>query len=249
MLLQWIHGLNFFLLQPIRVEVGSFHHILPILFGIGFGFFFINYAKHNLSEEKQRKALHYFAIFLSLTIVVYHSYQISLGSYKLRTDLPLYLCSLLALLIPIFTHYRKYWMYEILLFWIIAGTSQGILTPDIADRFPNPDYFRYWIVHLGLVVVILYATVVFKMKPKLKSVFKSILALQVYVVFMILINYTLDANYFYLNQKPEAASLLDYFGDWPFYIIVGQLVLIPYFLLIYLPFFLSKRLKTQKASN
>ncbi len=224
-----------------RVEIGSFQHLLPILFAIGFGVFFINYAKHNLSEEKQRKLLHYLAIFLSLTIVVFHSYQISLGSYKLQTDLPLYLCSLLALLIPIFTHYRKYWMYEILLFWIIAGTSQGIFTPDIADGFPNPDYFRYWIVHLGLVIVILYATVVFKMKPKLKSVFKSILALQFYVIFMVLINYALDANYFYLNSKPEAASLLDYFGDWPFYVIVGQLVLIPYFMLIYLPFHLTRK--------
>ena len=223
-----------------RVEIGSFQHILPILFAIGFGIFLINYANRNLSEEKQRKVIHYFAIFLSLTIIVFHCYQISLGNYKLQSDLPLYLCSLLALLIPIFTYYRKYWMYEILLFWIIAGTSQGIFTPDIADGFPNPDYFRYWIVHLGLVIIILYATIVFKMQPKLKSVFKSILALQVYVVTMILINYVLNANYFYLNAKPEATSLLDYFGDWPFYIIVGQLVIIPYFLLIYLPFHLIK---------
>ncbi len=79
------------------------------------------------------------------------------------------------------------------------------------------------------------------MKPKLKSVFKSLLALQVYVVFMILINYALDANYFYLNEKPEATSLLDYFGDWPFYIIVGQFVIVPYFLLIYLPFYLTRK--------
>ena len=247
MLLQLLHGLKFFLRQPSRVEIGSFPHVFPILFAMGLGFLLINYAKDNLSEEKQRKALHLFAIFLSLTIVVFHSYQISLGGYKLQTDLPLYLCSLIALLIPIFTHYRKYWMYEILLFWIIAGTSQGILTPDIADGFPHPDYFRYWIVHLGLVIIILYATVVFKMKPTLKSVFKSIVALQFYVVFMILINYILDANYFYLNAKPESSSLLDYFGDWPFYIIVGQLVLVPYFLLIYLPFYLSERIKTKKS--
>lgn len=241
MLLQLTLGLNLFLLQPNRVEIGSFQHLLPILFAIGFGVFFVNYSKRNLSDEKQIKALHFFGIFLSLSIVVYHSYLISIGGYKLQTDLPLYLCSLLALLIPIFTHYRKYWMYEILLFWIIAGTSQGILTPDIADGFPNPDYFRYWIVHLGLVIIILYATVVFKMKPKLKSVFKSILALQVYIVFMILVNYVLDANYFYLNEKPQTTSLLDYFGDWPFYIIVGQLVIVPYFLLIYLPFYLTRK--------
>lgn len=240
MLLQLVLGLNLFLLQPNRVEIGSFQHLFPIFFAIGFGVFFIKYSKRNLTKENQRKVLHYFAILLSLTIVVYHSCQISLGGYKIQTDLPLYLCSLLALLIPLFTHYRKYWMYEILLFWVIAGTSQGILTPDIADGFPNPDYFRYWIVHLGLVIVMVYATIVFKMKPKLKSVFKSMFALQIYLILMIMINYALDANYFYLNSKPNATSILDYLGDWPYYIIVAQLMIIPYFLLIYLPFHLIK---------
>ncbi len=126
------------------------------------------------------------------------------------------------------------------LFWIIAGTTQAIATPDILVGFPSFEFFRYWIVHLGLVVVILYATIVLNYKPTLKSVFKSILALQVYLIFMVLVNYVLDANYFYLNSKPESASILDYLGEWPLYIIAAQLILVPYFLLIYLPFHLSK---------
>jgi hypothetical integral membrane protein (TIGR02206 family) len=131
-------------------------------------------------------------------------------------------------------------MFEILVFWVIAGTLQGVITPDIADGFPSLDYMRYWIVHLGLLTVIFYTIFVFKMRPKFKSIFKSFLALQVYVVLMIVINYFLDANYFYLNRKPESASVLDYFGEWPYYIIVAQLVIIPLFLLIYLPFYISE---------
>tara|TARA_R110002050_G_scaffold80801_9_gene172843 strand:+ start:4138 stop:4380 length:243 start_codon:yes stop_codon:yes gene_type:complete len=79
------------------------------------------------------------------------------------------------------------------------------------------------------------------MKPKLKSVFKSFLALQIYVVIMIGLNYLLDANYFYLNHKPKSASVLDYFGEWPMYIIVVQLIVVPLFLLIYLPFYLTRK--------
>lgn len=131
-------------------------------------------------------------------------------------------------------------MYEILLFWIIAGTLQGVLTPDISDGFPSFDYFRYWVVHLGLLIIIFYATIVLKMRPKLKSVFKSFLALQMYILIMIAINYALNSNYFYLNEKPESASLLDYFGEWPYYIVVSQIIVIPYFLLIYLPFYLVR---------
>jgi hypothetical integral membrane protein (TIGR02206 family) len=147
----------------------------------------------------------------------------------------------MGLLIPIFTHYRKFWMYEILLFWIIAGTSQGVITPDIELGFPSFDYFRYWVVHLGLLIIIFYATFVFNMRPKFKSVFKSFFAIQLYIIVMVVINFILKANYFYLNEKPQSASLLDYFGEWPLYLITTQLIIIPYFLLIYLPFYLFKR--------
>lgn len=223
-----------------RVVIGSKQHMLPIVFAVLFAVLFIKYAKRNLNQKQQNRAIHIFACVISLVVVGFHMHKISLGSYNITTDLPLYLCSLLGLVIPVFTYYRKYWMYEVLLFWIIGGTLQAVLTPDIALGFPSFDYFRYWVVHLGLLIVIFYVTYVLNMQPKLKSVFKSFFALQLYVIIMIAVNYMLDANYFYLNEKPQSASLLDYFGGWPWYILVGQIIIIPLFLLIYLPFYLAK---------
>jgi hypothetical integral membrane protein (TIGR02206 family) len=224
-----------------RVAIGSLQHIFPIVIAILFCIVFINHVKRNLNSIQQKYAIHVFACFVSLIVIVFHVNKISLGYYDVSTDLPLYLCSLLGLLIPIFTYYRKFWMYEILVFWIIGGTLQAVITPDIALGFPSFDYFRYWIVHLGLLIIIFYATYVFNMRPKFKSVFKSFLALQVYVVLMVIINKLLEANYFYLNEKPQSASILDYFGEWPWYIIVVQIIIIPLFLLIYLPFYLTRK--------
>ncbi len=224
-----------------RVEVGSLEQLVPILVAALFSFYLFRFSKRYLNKQEQETVLHILAIFISLTVISFHIYKISQGGYNFRTDLPLYLCSLLGLIIPVFTYYKRNWMYEILLFWIIAGTTQAIATPDILVGFPSFEFFRYWIVHLGLVVVILYATIVLNYKPTLKSVFKSILALQVYLIFMVVVNYVLDSNYFYLNSKPESASILDYLGEWPLYIIVAQLILVPYFLLIYLPFYLSRK--------
>ena len=226
-----------------RVTIGSKEHLIPILLAVVFTVLFIRYSRTRFNAEYKKKAIHVFAILVSLVVILFHLYYMSKGDYNFTTDLPLYLCSFLALLIPIFTYYRRYWMYEILLFWIIAGTLQGVLTPDIAEGFPSFDYFRYWVVHLGLLVIIFYATFVFNMRPKFRSIFKSILALQVYVIMMLLINYLMDANYFYLNSKPESASLLDYFGKWPYYILVTQLILVPYFMIIYLPFYWYERLR------
>lgn len=224
-----------------KVTMGSLQHVLPILLGVSLTYLLIAYSQRFFNQKQKAQTVHLLACFVSFTIICFHAYRIAYDNYNFKTDLPLYLCSLLALIIPLFTYFKKYWMFEILVFWIIGGTLQGVITPDIAVGIPSFDYFRYWIVHLGLLSVIFYFIFVLEMKPRLKSVFKSFFALQLYVVLMVIINYALDANYFYLNEKPKSASLLDYFGDWPYYIIVGQLVIIPLFLLIYLPFYLARK--------
>lgn len=225
------------------VSLGSLEHMLPIVIAIMLTAFIVRYSKNRLGKKLQQKVFHGIGVFVSLTVLIFHLYLISKGGYNIVTDLPLYLCSFMALFIFIFTYYRKYWMYEILLFWILAGTSQAILTPDISEGFPSFEYIRYWIVHLGLVTIILYATFVFNMRPNLKSLVKSLLAIQVFFVFSLIINYALGANYSYLNRKPKSASVLDYLGDWPNYIFIVEALLIPYFLIIYLPFYISERRK------
>jgi hypothetical integral membrane protein (TIGR02206 family) len=223
------------------VLVGSVQHVLPILIGFVIAMGLIRYANKFLRISEKQRVIHAFAWLVSITVVSYHVYRVFFENYNFKTDLPLYLCSLMAIIIPIFTHYRKYWMFEVLVFWIIGGTIQGVITPDIPAGCPSFDYYRYWVVHLGLLTIIFYFIFVFKYKPKLESVFISFLLLQVYVLFMMILNYFLEANYFYLKEKPKSASLLDYFGEWPNYIWIAQLVVIPLFLIIYLPFYLSDR--------
>ena len=229
------------------VAIGSFQHLFPIAIAIGFTILLIHYSSRDFSVFQKEKIIQCLGWSVSLTVIAFHAYQISFESYNFKSDLPLYFCSLMALLIPIFTFYRRYWMFEILVFWIIGGTLQGVITPDIKDGFPSFDYFRYWIAHLGLLTIIFYFIFVFKMRPKLKSLFKSFLALQMYVALIMVINYFLGANYFYLNQKPESASLLDYFGEWPYYILVGQLIVIPLFFIIYLPFYFTNKKENKRV--
>lgn len=215
-------------------------HLVGILFFSFLGYFLIAWAKKK-SEKKQHQIGIVMALFLCLSLLTWTFVRIYVEGFDAKEHLPLHLCNLVSLVLPIFAIKRKRWMYEVLLFWILAGTSQAIITPDLAHGFPHYDYLKYFIVHCGLVIFILYATVIYKMRPTVKSIFKSFFALQVYFVAMLLVNKIVGSNYFFISEKPPHGSLLDYFGDWPYYILVAELILFPYFFLIYLPFHLTRK--------
>lgn len=234
------------LLLPTQVAYGSTEHIMPIVISVVLGAVLIYFAKNKLNKRAQNIIFNFIGFFIAGIVVVYHIRLALTTDYLISRDLPLFLCSLLALLIPFLTYYRKYWMYEIMVFWVLAFTTQAIVTPELFESFPSFEYFRYWIVHSGLIIVILYATLVYNYRPTLISIAKSMLALQVYIAIIYVVNLSLGANYSYLMGKPTTSSILDYFGDWPYYIFYVQLVLIPYFLLIYLPFYIAGRIEKRK---
>ena len=221
------------LVQSNPVTIGSAVHIVPILAGIVVAIILIWVSNKKLKEHHKFFLFNTLGCLVALTVISFHFWKAWTGDYKIQTDLPLYLCSFLALIIPIFTFSRRYWMFEILVFIVIAGTTQAVITPDIPAGFPSFDYVRYWVAHLGLLLIIAYAIFVFKMRPRVQSIFKSIIGLNIYMVLIFILNQFLDANYSYLSHKPKTATALDFFHDWPYYIFEIELILLPYFFLIY----------------
>jgi len=217
----------------------SGQHILISAIVIVLGIILIYWAKKQ-SEQIQFLTGNIIASSISLTVIfgsILNSYK---QDFNYQEDLPLHLCSFLALVIPVLSFTRKFIYYEVFFFLILAGTLQSLITPSDYN-FLNFNFFRYWFVHSGLVLFMLYATFIYKMRPTLKSVFKSFIGMQFYMILMFIINYLLGSNYFYTNRKPDATTLLDVFGEWPQYIFVVELIVIPFFLLIYFPFYLTRK--------
>jgi hypothetical integral membrane protein (TIGR02206 family) len=217
----------------------SGQHILISAIVIVVGTILILWAKKQ-SEQIQFLTGNIIASSISLTVIFGSILNIYKPDFNYQEDLPLHLCSFLALVIPVLSYTRKYIYYEIFFFLILAGTLQSLITPSDYN-FLNFTFFRYWLVHSGLVLFMMYATFVYKMRPTIKSVFKSFIGMQFYMILMFLINYLLGSNYFYTNRKPDATTLLDVFGEWPQYIFVVELIVIPFFLLIYFPFYLTRK--------
>jgi hypothetical integral membrane protein (TIGR02206 family) len=79
-----------------------------------------------------------------------------------------------------------------------------------------------------------------------KSVWKALLALDLYAVFVAVVNYFTGGNYLFISRKPSTPSLLDYLGPWPWYLISLEAVAVAIFLILYLPFAISDRINADK---
>jgi hypothetical integral membrane protein (TIGR02206 family) len=231
--------MDFFLKENNSFTPFSIQHLLVLLFFICFGIILIMFTKKQ-KEITQTKIGNILAFSISFTVILGTILNISKDDFNYQEDLPLHLCSFLALIIPILSITRKFLYFEIFFFLILAGTLQSLITPD-EYNYLNFPFFRYWFVHAGLVIFMIFAIFIYKMRPTIRSVGKSFLGMQAYMLFMFVLNYFLGSNYFYTNRKPNVATLLDLFGDWPQYIFMVELLIVPYFLLFYMPFYLARK--------
>lgn len=156
----------------------------------------------------------------------------------LRLDLilPFHVCYFLNLLLPVMLWRRSYFLFEISYFMVMAGCLQALLTPDIPQSFPHYLNIRYFFVHIGLVQSILYAVFVYGFRPTWSSFGKSFLWSNIYFLFVAGVNYALNTNFMYICHKPPTPTLLDLFGEWPWYILGGELLALVLFTLVMLPF-------------
>ncbi|HIN03237.1 MAG TPA: TIGR02206 family membrane protein, partial [Candidatus Marinimicrobia bacterium] len=69
----------------------------------------------------------------------------------------------------------------------------------------------------------------------------SFLALNGFLGLATIVNLVLDSNYFWICGKPPTASLLDYLGPWPWYILTAEIVALLHYLVAYAPFYFIKR--------
>ena len=121
---------------------------------------------------------------------------------------------------------------------------QAIFTPDITHDFPHFHYFRFIAAHHLLVITIIYYVVVFDFKPTISGLKSAFIALNVFLIIVLIFNMIFESNYFWLIDKPPAGSLLDLMGPWPWYILVGEFVaLIHFYAAYFLYYTLNKRFK------
>jgi hypothetical integral membrane protein (TIGR02206 family) len=162
---------------------------------------------------------------------------------SLKDHLPFQLCDWVIFASSAALLLRRQVAYELAYFWGLSGTLQALLTPDLRDDFPSPHFVTFQVLHASVVVAVLYLTLGLGMRPRWRSIPRVWLWLQAYGAVTVLLDWLLDSNYGYLRAKPAQASLYDYLGPWPWYLLSLEALSLLLFLACYAPFALLDRLR------
>lgn len=189
------------------------------------------------NKNKYAKTSVYLILTIKISEIIYRYFIIKNNGVEL---LPLHLCNLGLILALITMYFKSYAAFEILYFWSI-GAFFALLTPEVRNMFPSILNITFFTTHLYLFYVVLYGIIYWNFKPTKGSLFKSITYLNIAAILIFFINPKLGTNFMFINYKPDFSSPLDYFGPWPYYLIVIQGITITLFTLAYLPYRRRKR--------
>ena len=156
--------------------------------------------------------------------------------------LPMHFCDWAAVAAFLALVLRIERMAEVAYFWGMAGTLQGLVTPNIEVGFPHPAWFAFFQLHGGVVLVALYLVFGHQWRPRKGAVWRVFLFGYVYLAVAGVVNLMSERNnYGFLRSKPENGSLMDALGPWPFYLFALQGVALLVFTLFDLPFWRGRR--------
>ena len=199
-------------------------------------------AKKHLDENQQLLVGKTIGFMVLIGYLSWLILEILAGSFSLKLHLPFHLCRTANVLIFVVLFFRSFLAYEIVFFWGLT-VIHAVITPDITQGFPHYHFVRYWLTHQLMIIGIIYATFVYDIRPHKTSIYKSFVALLLFFLITIPVNLLLDANYFWICGKPPVETVLDYFGPWPWYLVVATLLaLIHFYFFYYLINFISSKI-------
>jgi hypothetical integral membrane protein (TIGR02206 family) len=153
-----------------------------------------------------------------------------------ETALPLYLCDVASVILAMALIWKKQRLAEIGYLWGCAGTIQGLITPTLYFSWDTPEYYAFFAQHGGVPVAALVLAFGTTLHPQKGAFRRSLVWSWGYMSVVFLLNGLMHANYGFINGKPTVATLFDYMGPYPWYLITLQLIAFTLYFLLLLPF-------------
>ena len=151
------------------------------------------------------------------------AFQVSMlyyGTWSYATSLPLEMCYISALLIPVYNRYKK---SRILQNWFFFAGFGGSLFAFINTNLSETEQIyvsiHYFFAH-GLVIFVMLSLVADGYRPSWNDYFNAIKMTTFLVIIIVCINLALDSNYMFTFKKPSGTNFTILMPEWPLYFIM-----------------------------
>lgn len=169
----------------------------------------------------------------NLVLYIIIAYTWRWKSMTLATCLPLHLCDFILLgAVVLLAGRRSQLGFECIYLWAWSGSIWALITPDLPHDFPHYRYFEFFWGH-GLIFVVLAHLEYgqgYRLHPG--SWKGAGMGLWSWTLVVGALDLAFGWNYGYLMERPPGGSILDYFGPWPVYIVVANMLALGLYLLI-----------------
>jgi len=163
---------------------------------------------------------------------------------KLDGLLPLHLCDLTAYAAAFALLFRKPILCEITYYCGLGGTFQGLLTPNLKEAFPHPNFFSFFQLHFFVVAAALLLPLGLGWRPQRplkKTIFRIFFIIGGYLLSIYGVNLILQTNFAFIMKKPDNPSLFDHLGPHPWYNLSVQVLIFLMILVLTAPFLIEKK--------
>lgn len=175
-------------------------------------------------------------VLLLVNEITWWIWRIRTEGFRFPGAVPLQLCDLIVWCAIIACLTRARWFFETNYYLALTGGALTLITPDLwADCWTYPTIY-FFIAHAGIIIAPLFLILSGTIRPARGSVMRALIAVNCWAVLAGTFNLIFETNYMYLCHKPDDATVLDFLGPWPIYLLSGEAIALVAFWLLWLPF-------------
>ena len=146
-------------------------------------------------------------------------------NWNINSSLPLHYSDLLRFITAIALIWQVRWAAAVSYYWGLTLNLQAIITPHPSMLVgPSAEFLLYWVLHILVFAAPLVMLWGIGFRPKWKDFALTYLLAIGWAVILLPINALLGTNYGFVNHPPEGASLVDWLGPWPIYVVWMALI-------------------------
>ena len=226
-------------------------HFAPVLLMI-FVIRCIYRKRDALRESRHEEKLRY-ALAFALIICDMSYYWRLVGMPSLNPsaveNLPIGICAWTVIFCSFMMVGKSQSLFDIVYFWLFSGSLFALITPTVLT-YTGPTryrYYQFWLEHTLGYIAVFYMIFVHKMRPTIRSAFKSAIAMTVMVLIAYWVNTMIPgANYLYMARPEAAPSVLDILPpNFALRVSIMAFAMVVMYILAYLPWYRMDKKKKQ----